>query len=357
MAAEAAAESRAESPAGQPVDSPGQLTGFPPEILHAHQRDQLFVRDAIEEFYTAAQSPVGPPSDSACHQTGFPETVQPQQRDELFVRAAIDELRAIAEAGAESPAESPAGQPADSACHQTGFPREILHAQQRDQKFVKAAIEEFAAAAESPASSSPADDSADSPPHLTGLMTTTAAAYAPASLADGTQKRASLLQTEGGPTATASLSPSESEVSVCAFYPDDFVMSCKSETEAAAMLLQPGAITWQDEKGGEGPVAADPTAALLNFQALLHRSLRCPLSGVRFSHKCRPPPFPPSHPPAPPFPGITLCQQASADAPKSEANTDTKNDLSVLTIFAQRWQLAVGICPKQGMTDQYSLHI
>lgn len=165
----------------------------------------------------------------------------------------------------------------------TGSPPEIVRANERDELFVRSAVEEIymaaEAAAESPASSSPAGHPAD---QLTGLVTTTAAAYAPASLADGTKKRASLLQTEGGPAVIARLSPLESDLSVCAFYPDDFVMSCKSEGEAAAMLQQPGAITRQDEKDGEGSVAADPTAALLNFQALLHHSLRCPLSGVRF---------------------------------------------------------------------------
>ena len=157
------------------------------------------------------------------------------------------------------------------------------YAKQCEQLLAEEAAEEAAqAAAESPASSSRADNPADSACPLTGLMTTRAAAYGPASLANGTKKKlASLLQTNSGQTAAARLSPLGSELSICAFYPDDFIMRCSSEAEATALLQMGMRSLKQDKKEGEGPAVADPMATLVNFQGLLHQSLRCPLSEVR----------------------------------------------------------------------------
>lgn len=137
------------------------------------------------------------------------------------------------------------------------------------------------AAAESLPSSSPADHSADSAGQLTGLMTTRAAACGPATLADGTKKKlASLLQSKSDQAPAARLSPLESELSVCTFYPDDFIMRCSSEAEAATLVQQAKGTFQQDGQQGEEPVAVDPTAALVNFRSILHQSLRCPLSEV-----------------------------------------------------------------------------
>ena len=171
------------------------------------------------------------------------------------------------------------GMPKSDLCHT--FDQD--YAKQCEQLLAEEAAEEAAqSAAESLTSSSPADHPANSAGQLTGLMTTRAAAYGPVSLADGTKKKLASLQ------ATAALSPLESELSVCTFYPDDFIMRCSSAAEAIAQLQQAEGTFWQDQKEGEGPVAADPTAALVNFQGLLHQSLRCPLSEVRLLHTFTP---------------------------------------------------------------------
>ena len=172
------------------------------------------------------------------------------------------------------------GMPEKDLCH--AFDQD--YAKQCEQLLAEEAAQAAAqSAAESPASSSPADHPGDSAGQLTGLMTTRAAVYGPVSLVDGTHKKlASLLQTKKGQAAAARLSPLESELPVCVFYPDDFMMRCSSE--AAALLQRAEGTFRQDQKEGEGPVAADPTAALVNFQALLHQFLRCPLSEVRLLH-------------------------------------------------------------------------
>ena len=58
-------------------------------------------------------------------------------------------------------------------------------------------------------------------------------------------------------------------------------MRCSSEAEAAALLQKTKGTSQQNEKEGEGPAVADPTAALVNFKGSLHQSLRCPLPGIR----------------------------------------------------------------------------
>ena len=178
-----------------------------------------------------------------------------------------------------------------------GLPEEDLcqafdhdYAQQYEQLLAEEAAE---AAAESPASSSPADLPADSTGQVTGMTNTPAAVHAPASLAAGTKEKLdSLVKNRTDHAAAARFSPLESELSVCTFYPDDFIMSCSSEAQAAAVLKHCGQ---QNKKRGDGPPVTDPTVALVNFQSLLHQLIRCPLSEVKLLTSMAPFPPPASH--------------------------------------------------------------